>query len=291
MSTTIELLGPDTEAPAELADDFAAAPYLRRKRLGVRVLALLIAAPLAPVLLLLIVLIRVTSPGPGLYRQRRVGLRGREFTLYKLRSMRQDAEDLSGPVWASINDERVTLLGRLLRFTHLDELPQIINVIKGEMAFVGPRPERPEIVVDLIRDVDHYEDRHLALPGVTGLAQVNLRPDVTVECVRNKVSADRYYIEHANLWLDLRIILATMLRLVGVRYRYGTHMLGLSSERLGFRLYSHTIDHARVDPPAPMPRDPALVDTQAELRVDETLVDCDQRALAARRTAAPSRPR
>jgi lipopolysaccharide/colanic/teichoic acid biosynthesis glycosyltransferase len=177
---------------------------------------------------MLIAAVRLTSPGPGLYRQRRVGLHGKDFVIYKLRSMRQDAESLSGPVWASKRDSRITPIGAFLRWSHLDELPQIINVVRGEMCFVGPRPERPEIIDEIIYQVDGYADRLEAMPGITGIAQVNLPPDQDIDSVRRKVAADRLYIENANLWLDLRLALATLLRIIGIRYHHGARLLGVA---------------------------------------------------------------
>lgn len=207
------------------AAPFEPSPYLLRKRRSVRIIGALLGAPLAPVIVLLVGAVRLTSPGPGLYRQKRVGLNGAEFTIFKLRSMRQNAEAETGPTWARKKDSRVTPLGRLLRWTHLDELPQIINVIRGEMDFVGPRPERPEMVRQLLLTVPNYADRLRAMPGITGAAQVNLPPDQSVDCVRHKVLADRYYIRRANLWLDLRLVAATVIRSLGVRYESGARLL------------------------------------------------------------------
>ena len=136
-------------------DTVEVSPYLARKRVAVKVIGTILAILLAPILLVLIGLVRLASPGPGLYRQKRVGLNGSEFTIYKLRSMRRDAESMTGPTWASEQDARITLFGRLLRYTHLDELPQIINVARGEMDFVGPRPERPEFVTPLLLSLIH----------------------------------------------------------------------------------------------------------------------------------------
>lgn len=208
-------------------DTVEVSPYLARKRVAVKVIGTILAILLAPILLVLIGLVRLASPGPGLYRQKRVGLNGSEFTIYKLRSMRRDAESMTGPTWASEQDARITLFGRLLRYTHLDELPQIINVARGEMDFVGPRPERPEFVTPLLRQVDHYEHRLLSLPGITGIAQVNLPPDTTIDCVRKKVAADCHYIQTASLWLDMRLIAATILRVIGIRYHHGAKLLGV----------------------------------------------------------------
>ncbi|QDV75125.1 UDP-glucose:undecaprenyl-phosphate glucose-1-phosphate transferase [Planctomycetes bacterium K2D] len=228
MSATLELETFAKDSDCEPLEQFAPSSYLRRKRLPVRLVGIVLGVCLAPLIAMLIVAVRLTSRGPGLYWQRRVGLHGREFTIYKLRSMRQDAESLSGPVWARKGDSRITPIGGFLRWSHLDELPQIINVIRGEMCFVGPRPERPEIIDEIIEEVDGYLDRHEAMPGITGVAQVNLPPDENVYCVRRKVAADKYYIENASLWLDIRLMLATFLRIAGIRYHYGARLLGVT---------------------------------------------------------------
>ncbi len=227
MSATLEIAAPLAAGNSATPPPLAPAAYLLFKRIPVRIAGVIVGVALLPIIFCLIVAVRLTSPGPGLYRQRRVGLNGRVFTIYKLRSMRQDAEDLSGPVWASKKDRRVTPIGGFLRWSHLDELPQILNVIRGEMDFVGPRPERPEIIVELVGLIENYNDRHECLPGITGIAQVNLPPDQELACVRKKVAADRYYIENASLWFDLRLISATLLRMIGIRYHYGAKLLAV----------------------------------------------------------------
>src|SRR5262249_8636864 len=163
----------------------------------------------APVMLAAMVMVRLTSRGPAIYTQTRLGLNGRPFTIYKIRTMYLDSERLTGPRWSTAGDRRVTWIGRILRWTHLDELPQLLNVLRGEMSLVGPRPERPEIVEDLEPLVPCYRERLDVLPGVTGLAQVRLPPDTAAEEVWRKLACDLYYIRHASLWLDLRLILAT----------------------------------------------------------------------------------
>jgi lipopolysaccharide/colanic/teichoic acid biosynthesis glycosyltransferase len=158
--------------------------------------------------------VRLSSRGPGFFRQRRVGLRGREFMLIKLRTMRTDAERGTGAVWAKQDDPRCTPLGRVMRHLHLDEFPQLINVIFGDMSLVGPRPERPEFVVRLQREVPGYNDRHMVRPGITGLAQILLPPDRDTHDVRRKVVVDRHYIRHCGFWLDIRLLMFTGLRLL-----------------------------------------------------------------------------
>jgi len=172
----------------------------------------------APLILAAMALVKLTSRGPALYPQRRVGQDGRHFTLYKIRSMRHDCERLTGPCWATVRDPRVTPVGRFLRRTHLDELPQLWNVIRGEMSLVGPRPERPEFVSQLERALPNYQGRHAVLPGITGLAQVQLPPDTELNGVKHKLTCDLYYVERMSLGLDLRILLATVTKVVGVPF-------------------------------------------------------------------------
>ena len=158
----------------------------------------------------------LTSDGPIFYRQRRVGLRGKIFTLLKFRTMIQNAEKKTGPVWTSVNDPRITKVGKLLRPTHLDELPQIFNVLMGEMWLIGPRPERPEFTGRLAEKIPGYYNRNLIPPGVTGLAQMNLPPDSDLNSVRRKLTLDLEYIKAGSFNQDFRIFCATFLRLIGV---------------------------------------------------------------------------
>jgi lipopolysaccharide/colanic/teichoic acid biosynthesis glycosyltransferase len=170
-------------------------------------LALLVAT--LPLMLLTALLIRLDSRGPVLYRQERVGLRGRVFTLLKFRSMRLDAE-ARGPVWAAQRDPRVTRIGAFIRMTRIDELPQLLNVLRGEMSFIGPRPERPHFVAQLERELPFYRDRALVKPGLTGWAQVNYPYGASVEDARAKLSYDLYYVKHRSVLLDLLILVATV---------------------------------------------------------------------------------
>lgn len=201
--------------------------YFRRKYLVDRVAGVVLLVLASPLIALLILIVRSTSRGPGLYRQLRVGHRGKPFYILKIRSMVQDAERDGKPVWCTKHDPRVTRLGAFLRKVHLDELPQLINVARGEMALVGPRPERPEIIKDLRKEIDGYEKRLSVMPGVTGLAQINLPPDETIEDVRRKQYLDLQYIQEANGWLDFRMLLATGLRMVGIPGSLVTWSLGL----------------------------------------------------------------
>jgi sugar transferase (PEP-CTERM system associated) len=162
-----------------------------------------------PLMLLTGLAIMLTSPGPLIYHQIRVGQNGKLFTIHKFRSMRADAEKHTGAVWAQKNDARITPIGRFLRRTRLDELPQLWNVIKGDMSLVGPRPERPEFVEELTKQIPFYGQRHAVKPGVTGWAQVSYTYGASVEDALEKLQYDLFYIKHLNLPLDLFIIFKT----------------------------------------------------------------------------------
>ena len=154
--------------------------------------------------------IAFSDGGPILYRQERVGKNRRTFTLYKFRSMRTDAEKATGPVWAQKDDPRITRVGRFIRKTRLDELPQLFNVLVGEMSFVGPRPERPEFVRLLQRQIPFYNGRHAVKPGITGWAQVRHQYAASVEDTLKKLQYDLYYIKNLSPFLDLLILLNTV---------------------------------------------------------------------------------
>jgi sugar transferase (PEP-CTERM system associated) len=164
----------------------------------------------APIMLLIAMAVRLNSPGPALYRQKRVGRHGRIFVIHKFRSMRADAEAHTGPVWSSPGDTRITALGRFLRRTRLDELPQLWNVLVGDMSLVGPRPERPEFVEELTREVPFYGQRHVVSPGVTGWAQVKYTYGATKEDALEKLQYDLFYIKHMSLSLDVFIVFKTI---------------------------------------------------------------------------------
>jgi lipopolysaccharide/colanic/teichoic acid biosynthesis glycosyltransferase len=211
----------------------ACAPRARSER-AARILNIVIASvalvALSPLLVLLGVLVKLTSPGPILYRQIRIGLNrrtnrdgsqalherrsvdlgGNVFAMYKFRSMRADAEKHTGAVWAQEADSRVTPIGRVMRKTRLDELPQLVNVLKGDMSIVGPRPERPSIFRHLSRNIAHYELRQRARPGITGWAQVNRTYDRCLADVEAKVRLDLEYLERQGIAEDLRIMLRTV---------------------------------------------------------------------------------
>ena len=184
-------------------------PYFRLKGYVDRSIAFVLLIPCLPLIGFLWLLVRLTSKGPGFYAQERLGKDGKPFVMYKLRSMVVDAEQKTGAVWASRNDSRVTFIGNLLRKLHLDEFPQLFNVLRGEMALVGPRPEREKFIMTLSREIDGYAYRMAVTPGVTGYAQLNLPSDIEVADVKRKISLDFEYIENASFWFDFVILLGT----------------------------------------------------------------------------------
>ncbi len=213
--------------------------------------ALVLLVLTAPLLLLSALLVKLTSRGPAFYTQTRVGLRGRPFTIYKIRTMIHNCESLTGPRWAIPGDPRITWVGHFLRVSHLDELPQLLNVLKGDMSLVGPRPERPEFVGELERSIPGYRHRLAVRPGVTGLAQVQLPADSDLASVRRKLAHDLYYIREGGLWLDFRIACCTGLRMAGVPFRVSGRLLGIPTHA--------AIDDAMkaaLPEPAPQPAKP-----------------------------------
>jgi lipopolysaccharide/colanic/teichoic acid biosynthesis glycosyltransferase len=224
----VETLLPTIQKPWRINVDGPSSPAQQLNRLlniGIALLALIL---LFPVLLIIALLVWISSPGPVLYTQVRVGLDrrlpadadqnhrrerdhgGRLFTIYKFRTMRVDAEHHSGAVWAQQSDPRVTPIGRLLRQYRLDELPQLVNVLKGDMNIVGPRPERPTIFAELREHIAEYPLRQRAKPGITGLAQINHHYDRSLEDVRTKVHYDLEYIRRQSVTEDVRIMLKTL---------------------------------------------------------------------------------
>jgi sugar transferase (PEP-CTERM system associated) len=179
------------------------------KRIGEVLVALLGLVVLAPLLGLIALLIKMGSSGPVLYRQTRVGLHGYPYVLLKFRSMRSDAE-VEGIQWATVGDTRVTKIGAWLRKLRLDELPQLWNVVKGNMSLVGPRPERPHFVQDLRKRIPYYDLRHTVRPGVTGWAQIRFQYAGSIEDSHIKLQYDLYYVKNLSLWLDLRILFRTI---------------------------------------------------------------------------------
>ncbi len=195
--------------------------------IGVRVkaaadflLALAAMIPALPLMAVCGLLVRMTSRGPAFYTQTRVGLNGKIFTLYKIRTMVHECESLTGPRWCMPGDPRITPVGRILRRLHLDELPQLVNILKGEMSLVGPRPERPEIVKKLRNVVPGYDRRHTVKPGLTGFAQIHLPPDSCIRSVKNKLVYDLFYIRHRSFAFEMKMLLGTFLKLLGLKRFY-----------------------------------------------------------------------
>ncbi len=174
------------------------------------VLAAVLLVLASPLMLLIAIGVKISSPGPVLYRQQRVGWNERVFTMYKFRSMPVEAEKETGPVWSSKLDKRATKFGAFLRNTSLDELPQLFNVLQGKMSLIGPRPERPMFVEKYKDEIPHYMKKHLVKAGVTGWAQVHGWRGNT--CLHTRIEHDLYYIENWSLWLDIKIIVMTVFR-------------------------------------------------------------------------------
>lgn len=194
--------------------------YLRRgfaeaKRAFDLAASILMLPVLLPLIALLAVLVKLTSRGPVFYTQVRVGQDGRLFNMFKLRTMKVNAEHESGPVWAKKGDSRITPVGYILRMSHLDELPQIFNVLSGDMSLIGPRPERPHFVNPFRKQIPRYGKRLSVRPGVTGLAQVKHKYDETIEDVRKKLDYDLDYIERMGWKMDFKIIFLTLATLTG----------------------------------------------------------------------------
>lgn len=171
--------------------------------------AILLTASL-PLILLFAILVKLESKGPAFYRQQRVGLYGQNFQLFKLRSMREDAEVEGKAVWASKGDPRITRIGKFIRLVRIDELPQTWCVLKGQMSFVGPRPERPEFVSDLEQKLSYYAERHMVKPGITGWAQINYPYGASMDDARHKLEYDLYYAKNYTPFLDILILLQTL---------------------------------------------------------------------------------
>jgi lipopolysaccharide/colanic/teichoic acid biosynthesis glycosyltransferase len=176
--------------------------------------ALVLLLLTAPIFLLAAIAVKLTSRGPVIYSQTRTGKDGKPFTVFKIRTMTHNCENNTGAVWASPGDPRITLVGRWLRRTHIDELPQLWNILRGEMSLVGPRPERPEFVVRLEQALPDYRKRLALKPGLSGLAQMQLPPDTDLESVGRKLVYDLYYVDRGTLWLDIRIILCTVCKVL-----------------------------------------------------------------------------
>ena len=192
------------------SDGFKRSALFKTLKRGVDVIGSLLGLMLsAPVMLIIWLAIRLDSKGSVLYRQERVGEDEKIFNLLKFRSMSVDAEE-NGPVWAKVNDERVTRVGQVIRKLRFDEIPQIFNVLKGEMSFIGPRPERPFFVDILKNEIPFYSERHVIKPGITGWAQISYRYGASKEDALEKLKYDLYYIKHMSLILDLMILFETI---------------------------------------------------------------------------------
>lgn len=192
-------------------------------------LAVLLGIFTLPILFLVGVLVKLSDGGPIFYCQVRLGKNGQPYTLIKIRTMVIESEK-DGACWSSPADPRITPVGRFLRRTHLDEIPQLWNVLRGDMSLIGPRPERPEFFPALIQSLPRYPERLLVRPGITGLAQVQLPPDTDLESVRQKLARDLFYIQHASARLDLQILLATACKMMGFSFPLLTRLFRLPRE-------------------------------------------------------------
>ena len=210
--------------------------YFRWKSPPMRLFAAFLLVLALPFIAVLALIIRLTSRGSAIYRQVRAGKLGRPFLMYKLRTMTLDAEAAIGAAWCSTEDSRLTPVGRWMRAHHLDELPQLVNVVLGHMDLFGPRPERPEFVRVLRSKIPNYERRMDVLPGITGLAQIALPPDTDLVSVRRKLRMDLEYIRCASLSLDSRTFACTLLRLGGVRRWEGSGLVGSAERAVSFQV-------------------------------------------------------
>jgi sugar transferase (PEP-CTERM system associated) len=215
MTFTEELAGKlsiENLRPSSLifSDGFKRSVIFKRIKRGFDVVLSIVGlAVTMPLNVLLSAAIKVDSPGPVLYKQERVGKDGRLFRLLKFRSMREDAEP-NGPVWADVSDDRTTRVGKVIRKLRLDEIPQMLNVLRGEMSFVGPRPERPFFVEQLRKELPYYFQRHTVKPGITGWAQIKYPYGASKEDALEKLKYDYYYIKHMSLIFDLMVIMETI---------------------------------------------------------------------------------
>ena len=233
-----------------------------------RGLGILLLVPAMPLIAICWCAVKITSRGPGIYRQTRVGQEGKTFKVLKLRTMRIDAE-ANGPQWSSKGDSRITRLGMVLRKLHLDELPQLVNVAKGEMVLVGPRPERPEFVAVLSEVIPGYERRLMVKPGITGMAQINLPPDTDLRSVERKQILDLYHIDNAGFWLDKRMVLLTAFRVLSISNDRLTRLMGLDRKELVEHLPAESPDSTST------PLATLMVETTAKTSPDQGLHTTD----------------
>ncbi|MGF1580830.1 MAG: sugar transferase [Gemmataceae bacterium] len=227
-------LNPDGRMPGLVRPTF----YARVKFLLEWVVAFVLFVVCLPLMLITMLLVKLTSRGPAIYSQTRVGLNGTPFTIYKFRTMWTNCERFSGAKWSTPGDSRITPIGQLLRKSHLDELPQLWNVLRGEMGLVGPRPERPEFVPQLAKAIPLYQNRLLLRPGVTGFAQVQLPPDTSLDSVRIKLAYDLHYLRNLSCWLDIRVVLATAGKLFFLPFSLMGKMLGFAQRETIAREYA-----------------------------------------------------
>jgi lipopolysaccharide/colanic/teichoic acid biosynthesis glycosyltransferase len=224
--------------------------YPACKAIGEFALAAVLLVITAPIVALAALVVKMTSRGPAFYTQIRLGLNGKPYTIYKLRSMTHNCEKVSGAKWSASGDARITAVGRLLRRSHLDELPQLWNVLRGDMSLIGPRPERPEFVPQLERALPHYRARLYVRPGVTGLAQVQLPPDTDLGSVRRKLAYDLFYVRQMGPLMDLQILVCTALKVVGVPFSFLSLLLWVpGNSKVEYAAYGETLIKHR-----PMPQ-------------------------------------
>jgi lipopolysaccharide/colanic/teichoic acid biosynthesis glycosyltransferase len=186
------------------------------KRWTDRLLGFVLLIVTLPFTMLALLLVKITSRGPSLYSQKRVGRFGEVFTIYKIRTMYHQCESITGPKWCTPRDPRVTWLGKILRKLHIDEFPQLWNVLRGEMSLIGPRPERPEIATNLKFRIEDYDWRMVVLPGISGEAQIHVPPDTCLDDVKKKLKYDCKYIRKISPWRDVKIMLRTLLKAMGL---------------------------------------------------------------------------
>jgi lipopolysaccharide/colanic/teichoic acid biosynthesis glycosyltransferase len=204
-----------SQSDATVATAHVSAGYVRVKAVIDWIMSLALLILMAPMLACLAIVLKLTSDGPVLYSQERLGRFGKVFRVYKLRTMVNKCEATTGPVWSIADDPRVTRVGRWLRDTHLDEIPQLWNVLRGEMSLIGPRPERPELAEKIERWLPEFRHRLQVRPGITGLAQMRLPADSNLNTVREKLAYDRRYIQRLGPTLDVMIIVSTVLHMIG----------------------------------------------------------------------------
>jgi lipopolysaccharide/colanic/teichoic acid biosynthesis glycosyltransferase len=221
MFVITESLSRESRATAKLQAPpapFAPKWYASAKAVFEFGLALVLLVFTAPLIFFAMILIKLTSSGPAIYTQTRLGRHGKPFSIYKLRTMTHNCESLTGAQWSRPGDCRVTRLGRCLRKTHIDELPQLWNVLRGDMSLIGPRPERPEFLPQLEQAIPLYRQRLQARPGITGFAQIQLPPDSDLDSVRIKLAYDLHYVGNMSFLFDLAIYLGTLFKLIGLTY-------------------------------------------------------------------------